>query len=250
MKRADVRKIIRKATEKPQAKRYRSAAEMRVDIEHLDPTEKARGLDLRTVGIAAGVVALVGVALGLAFGRSSGDDVEQEPAVAESMPAVVKSPTSTEMFNTAIAYMSMNAEDSIHKAKSILATLAVDSVYAPAMLEFGMNYAQPTSAFPELAVRQDRLGIEPDLDESNKWLEMALEADQSDYKAAYWLYNNLMTKVDNESISKEEKMRLAAVFSLFKTLTAERDDEEAVRYREAMLLADDENTLKAWAIIK
>ena len=76
-----------------------------------------------------------------------------------------------------------------------------------------------------------------------------LEQDPTDYKAAYWIYNNLMTKVENESISQEEKQQLASTFKLFKRLVSASADPEASKYREAMEKADDENTLKAWAII-
>ena len=91
--------------------------------------------------------------------------------------------------------------------------------------------------------------ITPDLNQSNKWLEKVLEEDPTNYKAAYWIYNNLMTKVENESITPAEQSRLASAFRLFKQLVSRSADAEANRYRQAMEKADDENTLRAWAII-
>lgn len=128
-------------------------------------------------------------------------------------------------------------------------TLASDSAYSPAMLEHGINYAKPTAAFLELGIRQAKLNIKPNLDESNKWLNKVLEQNPTNYKAAYWIYNNLMTKVENENISQEEKQQLATTFKLFKQLVLFSTDPDASKYREAMEDADDENTLKAWAII-
>ena len=246
----NIKKIIKKATEKTQAKRYQSVAEMRVDLEHVNPLKKAGTLNIRTVGIAAGILAVVGLAVGIIVsnnGKSS--SVNHDIIAGDDIPPVVHTPNSGELLNHAIAYMKMDAVDSLEKAKTILMTLVSDSAYSPAMLEHGINYARPTVAFPELAIRQEKLNIQPNLDESNKWLNNVLEQDPTDYKAAYWIYNNLMTKVENESISQEEKQQLASTFKLFKRLVSVSADPEASKYREAMEKADDENTLKAWAII-
>ena len=250
VKRGDLKRIIRHATEKKQSKRYQSVAEMRVDIEHVDPLKKSMDFDIKKIGIAASVCIIIGAVVGVILSNrnpSSGSD--SELASVDSIAHAAHIPNSSELLDNAISYLNMEAVDSIEKARRILMTLASDSAYSPAMLEHGIIYARPTRAFPELAGRQVKLNITPDLDESNKWLYKVIEQDPTNYKAAYWIYNNLMTKVENESITAEEQKQLADMFSLFKQLVFANSDEEAIRYREAMENADDENTLKAWAII-
>lgn len=250
VKPSDIKKIIKKATEKTQAKRYQSVAEMRVDLEHVNPLKKNGTLNIKTVGVAAGILAVVGLALGIIVSNNGKSSDRSYDVIAETDTThIVHSPNSGELLNYAIAYMKMDAVDSLERAKIILMTLVSDSAYSPAMLEHGINYARPTAAFPELAIRQEKLNIQPNLDESNKWLNKVLEQNPTDYKAAYWIYNNLMTKVENENISQEEKVQLASTFKLFKQLVSVSTDSDASKYREAMEKADDENTLKAWAII-
>ena len=247
---ADVKRIIRRATEKQQSKRFQSVAEMRVEIEHVNPFQNSNPFSLKTIiGIAASIVVMVGVAVGIMLSRKNSADDQIAETVQPDTIVARHVPNSNELLSHAIAYMQMDVADSLDIAKKILVTLATDSAYSPAMLEHGINYARPTKAFPELAIRQERLQIHPDLDESNKWLNKVLEQNPTDYKAAYWIYNNLMTKVENETISSAEKIQLANVFSLFKQLIQASNDPDAERYREAMEKADDENTLRAWAII-
>jgi len=249
VKRKDLKNIIKRATEKTQGKRYQSAAEMRVDLEHVDTNGK-EGLPWGKIGIAAGILVVVGVGAGMMmFSGDSQKETQPVLAQAETAAAPVRVPSSDEMLDNARAYMKMDAADSLEKGKAILMSLASDSAYMPAMLEQGMNYARPTAAFPELTERQQRMHITPDLNQSNKWLEKVLEEDPTNYKAAYWIYNNLMTKVENESITPAEQTRLASAFRLFKQLVTKSTDTDASRYRQAMEKADDENTLRAWAII-
>lgn len=128
-------------------------------------------------------------------------------------------------------------------------SLANDSAYAPAMLEYGILYANSTKAFPEVQARQEKLGVAPNLAESNEWLQKVLEKEQTNYKAAYWLYNNLMTKFENNATTLEDLALMASTFKLFKKSVESSNDEDAIRYKNAMIAAGDEDTLKAWAII-
>lgn len=250
VKHSDIKKIIKKATDKTQTKRYQSVAEMRVDLEHVNPLKKEGILNIKNIGITAGILIFIGLTVGIfVLNNDKSSDNSSGVIVDADTTKVVHTPNSGELLNYAIAYMKMDAVDSLERAKIILMTLASDSAYSPAMLEHGINYAKPTAAFLELGIRQAKLNIKPNLDESNKWLNKVLEQNPTNYKAAYWIYNNLMTKVENENISQEEKQQLATTFKLFKQLVLFSTDPDASKYREAMEDADDENTLKAWAII-
>lgn len=246
IKHPDIKKVIKKATDKSQAKRYRSAAEMRVDIERIDPSREGSMVNIINIGFAAGILISIGLAIAVMV---PGND---EPADTAALTEETESPTTpgaAELLNYARHRMKVGTTDSPGETRALLLTLAADSAYLPAMLEHGMMYAQPTAAFPELASRQERMLIKPDLLESNKWLNKVLEQNPAEYKAAYWLYNNLMTKVEADNITDSEKTLLASAFKLFKKHIYTSDDVEAIKYRKAMETADDENTLKAWGIL-
>lgn len=247
VKRNDVKKIIRKATDKSQSKRYQSVAEMRVDIEHINPNVKS-GVNYKLIGIAASALLIIGIAIAAIISNIGNDNSKQEDVVAETQ-SEIHLPNSEELMSNALSYMAMSSIDSVNRAAKIMLTLATDSAYSPAMFEYGITYAHPTKAFPELAIRQQRMEIKPDIDKSNQWLNKVLDENPTDYKAAYWIYNNLMTKVEDETITPAEYKQLASTFKLFKQLVSSSSDSEAIRYKEAMESADDENTLKAWAII-
>ena len=117
VKRRDLKNIIKHATEKTQGKRYQSAAEMRVDLEHVDPNGK-EGLPWVKIGIAAAV--LVAVAAGACVMLfSGGTEKETQPvlAKAESPAAPARVLSSDEMLDNARAYMKMDAADSLEKGK-------------------------------------------------------------------------------------------------------------------------------------
>lgn len=252
IKNSDVKKIIRKATEKSQQKRFQSVAEMRVELEHIRFRRNDNPFTVRLLAIAACALAIIGLTVGVilisddnATSKAINDMVRSDSVASPPTPL-----TSQILYDSAIAYMSAESEDSIIMAKNLLLTLACDSTYVPAMREYGVMYAKPTKYFPDLAARQKLMHIQPDLDESNKWLMKVLEQDPTDYKAAYWIYNNLMTKVEEGSVTADERIQLASVFDLFKQIVSVSIELDVEKYKEAMVAADDENTLKAWAIIQ
>lgn len=248
VKRSDIKKIIQKATEKPQNRRYGSVAEMRVAFEHV----KQDGGDSKfspkmLIGAAAIVAAIVvGVVI---FSGGGVKENQLSENIQDFIPAPVINPSSRQLLSNAIAYMDMDSSDSTTNGSKILMSLANDSAYAPAMLEYGILYARATKAFPEIQTRQEKLGVEPNLTESNEWLQMVLEKDPTNYKAAYWLYNNLMTKFENNATTTDDLTLMASTFKLFKKSVESSTDEEAGRYKNAMIAAGDEDTLRAWAII-
>lgn len=249
VKRGDIKRIIQKASEKAQNKRYGSVAEMRVAIEHIKQDESDTGFSFKLLAGAAAIVAFIVGGIFLFTNKSSNvDQTLQYPQNPTPVQPIVV-PTSKQLLTNAIAYLDIDSSDSTEYGSKILVSLANDSAFVPAMLEYGILYAKATSYFPEVSIRQKRLGIEPNLDISTEWLTKVLEKEPTNYKAAYWIYNNLMTKLDNNTATQEEVRQLASTFKLFKTLIESSSDEEAIRYREAMIAAGDEDTLNAWAII-
>lgn len=219
-----LKRIIRKATDKIQSKRYASVAEFRVDLEHVltNGNKKSRKLVPLMIGFACVVVALIGVACFLFYNES-----EKEVA----KPAL-RQPTCVEMYNQALSFL--NQKDSIElqtKGKELLRILVEDSLFAPAKVDYYVNLlnsnnsSEVNSGFAGLCqiiqedtlnsialfecgltlskgnrffnvptVRQSFLNIEADLDKANDWLFKAMEIDTADYKSVYWTFNNLMEK--------------------------------------------------------
>lgn len=248
VKRADIKKIIQKATEKPQNKRYGSVAEMRVALEHVKQDGGDLKISSKTLIGAAAVVAAIIVGV-VVFTSNGTKENRMSENIQDSIPAPVIKPSSRQLLSNAIAYMDMDSSDSTTNGSKILMTLANDSAYTPAMLEYGILYANATKAFPEVQTRQEKLGVVPNLAESNDWLQKVLEKEPTNYKAAYWLYNNLMTKFENNATTSEDLSLMASTFKLFKKSVESSTDEDATRYKNAMIAAGDEDTLKAWAII-
>lgn len=245
VKRADIKKIIQKATEKSQNKRYGSVAEMRVALEHVKLDGGDSKILPKTI-IGAAIVAAIVVGVIIFPGNGTKENKVSE-IIQDTIPIPKIKPSSKQLLLNAIAYM--DSSDSTTNGSKILMTLANDSAYAPAMLEYGILYANATKAFPEVLTRQEKMGVVPNIAESNDWLQKVLEKEPTNYKAAYWLYNNLMTKFENNVTTTEDLALMASTFKLFKKSVESSTDENAARYKNAMIAAGDEDTLRAWAII-
>lgn len=246
--RNDIKKIIRKATDKVQSKRYASVTELRVDLEHLPINAPQPIINRRTVAIIASAVsvcALIAVGM-ILFGK------KEEPLVPVALPdepQIVRNvPTRRDLFSNAIHLMSMGIQDSVTKGDKILYTLALDSSYAPAMYEYGLTFAKSNRFFDTPASRQKALGIKPDLKVSTQWLTMALKSDSTNYKAAYWIVNNLIEENINGVLDKDGLVLLTNTYRLFKRLASESHNEDITLYNDA--IKNDEITLEAWGIIK
>lgn len=246
--RNDLKKIIRKATDKIQSKRYASVAELRVDIEHLLVDASRPVINKHTVAIIASAISVcalvvIGVIL---FSR------KDEPLLPETLPnelKVVKNiPTQKDLLGSAVQLMTMKIKDSVSKGDKILYTLALDSSYAPAMYEYGLTFAKANRFFDTPELRQKTLGIKPDLKVSIEWLTMALKSDSTNYKAAYWIVNNLIEENINGNLNEDGLVLLKDTYRLFKQLMSESQEGDITLYNDA--LKNDEITLKAWGIIK
>lgn len=249
VKRSDIKKIIQKATEKSQNKRYGSVAEMRVALEHVKQDGGDSKFSIKMLISAAAIVAAIVVSVVIFVGGGTKENqISENSQDSIPIPSIIK-PSSRQLLSNAIAYINMDSSDSATNGPKILMSLATDSAYVPAMLEYGILYAKATKAFPEVSARQEKIGIVPNLAKSNNWLQKVLEKEPTNYKAAYWLYSNLMTKHINNATTAEDIALMASSFKLFKKLVESASDEDAVRYKNAMIGAGDENTLKIWAII-
>ncbi len=271
---AAFKKIIRKATEKSQSKRYASVAELRVDLERV-PTE-SHEIGFGWIRIAVSVVAFVAIIVGCWFVFTSDNPQPQ---------ILVQQPTKQDLYDKALALL--DKRDSVMKGVKILEVLAEDSLYKPAkvklyakwindtsnvehmkkayegliqlaqesspareaMFECAITLSAANKCFSIPEIRQGLLGEKMDLERANNWFRMLIDSDSNDYKSVYWEFNNLIDEKINKNSIKGDK-RIVELYNLFQKRIVNFDvenDKVAKTYKEAM--DNDKRTLESWGLI-
>ena len=277
IKGCDFKKIIRKATEKVQSKRYASVAEMRVDLERVFINKKE--LDSRKIVAYVGTVAVALCLLVcgmLLFNNGSDNNSE----------FIVKQPTCDEIFNEAMDWVSQS--DSVNlqlKGKEQLRLLAEDSLYFPAKMKYyvmllnsrnpeevqkgfleleqiavsdtsnnialfecGLTLSKGNRYFNVPTMRQSFLNRDMDLDKANQWLYKSMNADTTDYKSVYWAFNNLMEQKIAGTLPVSEDKQITKLYKMFEERVGKHDDSTAEIYKNA--IKSDGETLRAWGLLK
>ena len=277
VRRSDFKKIIRKATEKVQSKRYASVAELRVDLERI-LTNGANGGNGKLgiiVGVSVAVIFIIGAVLLL---RNSNDDNIDEP--------IVKQPTCEEIYQDAIVMV--NQRDSVHlqiQGKEKLRMLVEDSLYTPAkmryyvlllnsntptevkkgfselekiaqtdtlntvaLFECGLTLSKSNKVFNVPMIRQSFMGVDPNLVQANELLYRAINLDTLDYKSVYWAFNNLLEMKLDGSLPSSGDKQIIELYKLFHQRIENYSDATSDLYKNAII--SDGETLKAWGLIK
>lgn len=277
VRRSDFKKIIRKATEKVQSKRYASVAELRVDLERISTNGKNGGNG--KLGIIAGISVVVILIIGavLLFKNSNDDNIDKP---------IVKQPTCEEIYQDAIAMV--NQRDSVHlqiQGKEKLRMLVEDSLYTPAKMKYyilllnsntpaevkkgfselekiaqtdtlntvalfecGLTLSKSNKAFNVPMIRQSFMGMEPNLVQANELFYRAINLDSLDYKSVYWAFNNLMEMKLDGSLSSKGDKQIIELYKLFHQRIENHSDATSDLYKNAII--SDGETLKAWGLIK
>lgn len=277
IKGSDFKRIIRKATEKVQSKRYASVAELRVDLERVSINKKE--IDIRKIGIYSSIaVIVIGLIIGGVFIIGNDSDGKTE--------IIAKQPTCEEIYNDALSML--NTKDSVHlqvKGKELLCILAEDSLYFPAKMKYyvmllnsrnpeeiqkgftelerialndstnnvalfecGLTLSKGNRFFEAPTNRQSSLKRDMDLDKANQLLYKSMKADTTDYKSVYWAFNNLMEKKIAGTLPASEDKQIIALYKLFEERIDAHEDATANIYKNA--IKSDGETLKAWGLLK
>lgn len=275
------KKIIRKATEKDQTKRYASVAELRVDLERISTNagkNNFKGWKKAAIGGVIVVAAIITAAIIYINHLPNSQPHENEIANA-------RQPTCKELYDKALSMLGRT--DSIQlqiRAKEILGALVEDSLYAPArqryyvvllnsnspeevqrgfselekivssdtlnaeaMFECGLTLSKSNKAFNVPTIRQSFLGIRPNLVKANEWLYRAMRSDDDDYKSVYWAFNNLMEMKLDGSLPSDGDKKIVELYRLFENRVSNHNDATADMYKKAII--SDRETLKAWGLI-
>lgn len=269
------RRIIRKATEKVQSKRYASVAELRVDLERISTNREEH--DYQKFGTYSGfILIIIGLLVGGILLYNNSYDKRE---------VITKQPTCEEIYNSAISML--NKVDSVYlqkKGKELLYTLAEDSLYFPAMMKYyvmllnskdpkeikkgfaelekialndttnnvalfecGLTLSKGNIFFNVPEIRQELLNIDMDLDKANQLLYKSMKAEPNDYRSAYWIFNNLMHKKTAGILAMHEEKEIIVFYNLFKERVNKHKDIIADVYKNA--IKSDEERLKAWGLL-
>lgn len=276
----DFKRIIRKATDKVQSKRYATVAELRVDLERIT-TNKSTVLKTGIkIGVVSVIIVLLVIGVLILFTRKN---PKNEVYIANTDSTFQ---TAKELYDKAIYKLS--CKDSIQlqiDAKRELKILAEDSFYMPARIKYNVllinsqNQQEVQTGFSELqkilqddslnhtalfecgltlskgnrffsipTTRQSFLNISPDLERANQLLYRAIGLDSTDYKSVYWIFNNLIEKKLDGSLNQDGDKKIIMLYYLFKSRSKNFSDETAAKYKSA--IKSDGETLKAWGLIK
>lgn len=273
----DFKRIIRKATEKVQSKRYASVAELRVDLERVSINKKE--LDTRKIAIYVGTaaIALTLLICGILLFNNESDNKSE---------IIVKQPTCEELFNEAVTMLAQT--DSVHlqlKGKEQLRLLAEDSLYLPAKMKYyvmllnsrnpeevqkgfveleqiavndtsnnialfecGLTLSKGNRYFNVPTMRQSFLNRDMDLVKANQWLYKSMNADTTDYKSVYWAFNNLMEQKIAGTLPVSEDKQITKLYKMFEERVSKHEDSTADIYKNA--IKSDGETLRAWGLLK
>ena len=275
----DYKRIIRKATEKEQAKRYTSVAELRVDLERVSTYEGKKSFGWRKMAIGGTAVAVITTVVLIYINHLSDDQLIGKETI------TVQRPTCEDIYSEALSLLGQT--DSIQlqiRGKEKLKVLVEDSLYAPAqqkyyvvllnsnspeevrkgfselekialsdtlnaeaMFECGLTLSKSNKVFNVPTVRQSFLGIKPDLVKANGWFYKAMRLDNSDYKSVYWAFNNLMEMKLDGSLPSDGDKKIVKLYRLFGNRILNHNDNTAEIYKKAIV--SDGETLKAWGLI-
>ena len=203
-----VRNIVAKATAKKQADRYQSAAEMRVDLEHLSkadavPTATSAGqvvaslADVKSgkgkmIGIAAGAVVVLGIIVAFVLGGSS--EPEPEPVVEQKTEVVAeKAPDAGKMVADAVKQLNdpTTAVDGIKQLTEVADKYgnqkeAADGIALLAALTQPNDVEYNSQEILRLRAVTAEI-ITRDIDKAHAYAEQAVKANPESYKALYEL---------------------------------------------------------------
>jgi len=203
-----VRNIVAKATAKKQADRYQSAAEMRVDLEHLSkadavPTATSAGqvvaslADVKSgkgkmIGIAAGAVVVLGIIVAFVLGGSS--EPKPEPVVDQKAEVVAeKAPDAGKMVADAVKQLNdpTTVVDGIKQLTEVADKYgnqkeAADGIALLAALTQPNDVEYNSQEILRLRAVTAEI-ITRDIDKAHAYAEQAVKANPESYKALYEL---------------------------------------------------------------
>lgn len=228
IKNSQFKKVIVKATQKSQSARYENADQMLADVDSIDFSKKSY-----TKEIIASVVGVCILLAGFTVWQFVINDKTSEDitVVSESISQpIIKD---DDNFKSLQRRLWSKDENEVRNAFVELSDLANKEHGIDAMFEFGLSFSVGNDDFDMPTKRQSILKIDADIERANYWMRRVLEKDPNNYRAVYWLLNNLIVKRKNDekSVVMDE---IRDLFEKFDNLTENLNDEVANKYKESI----------------
>ncbi len=232
IKHKGMRRLIARATEKQRAKRFQSAAEFRVALDHVD--EVGRGIEWKPLytyiagGAVACVVAVAGIGMALrGSGNSAGGDsdgLQTESYTYDSALSSIHKGTLSEQ-------RAIDVLDSLSRTDARATFLLSQLLFKSKMTD--------DNAPDSIKRIQQQLGIQSDNSRAHELLVRTLEQEPNNYKAAYELALDYW-KADQrtDAVPARDGNRAQQLFDRTYQLATEANDAEYARqadsYRSAI----------------
>lgn len=201
VKQKQIKAVIKKATEKKRAQRYRSAAEFRVAVDQLVPLQyPTKTVDLKVIGISVGAAAVL---IGLIFGVKSlvesyiRSESEQQNIIAQETKSGKSDEQQTqgvilpqESYNQAVSllYDKETAKKGLEMLESLADKKDYNSVFLLSRLYFNSPESVNVGAFSDSIARfRNNLGIKAKNNEAHRLLKQAVTLNPQDYRSLFEL---------------------------------------------------------------
>lgn len=231
------RKIIDRATKKAQTHRYKDAAKMLEDLENIDFKSGVANSLITIFLIVVSIVVTICVVIKLwpssvESDRQDASDVLPKDTVCNE---VIIEEHDTVFLKIQKRLWSQDDKE-VYDAFQELARMAKaynDNPHVDAMFEYGLTFSVGNEVIDIPTQRQRILHIDPDIERANLWLRRTYDMDSHNYRAVYWILNNMIAKkkLDNSSVLADE---ISDLFHRFNEMTEGINDEVSQKYKLAV----------------
>ncbi len=231
------RKIIKKATEKTQGLRYKSAEQMLEELESIEFNVSPINKKIIYVSIGGVMFVAVIITLAMIFHKTQSEPPVKDSNCLETDALVeeveIGCGESDEDFKDVQRRLWSNDDKEVYDAFKELAKMANDTRNTDAMFEYGLTFSVGNETFDIPTKRQRILNIDIDIERANLWFRRTFEKDPKSYRAIYWLLNNMIAKKKNDE-SSVITGEITDLLNKFEELTEGHDDEIVRKYKSAI----------------
>lgn len=233
LKNCPFKKIVFKATQKSQSARYENADQMLDDVESIDFSPKNY---VKNIAVSAIAICLIAAGYAIWDYISSNNnkivitDISVDPIVS---PILVEEKRDFKQLQERL--WSKNGREVLEAFRE-LSEMANKEHDKDAMFEYGLSFCVGNKDFDAPTKRQKILKIDADIERANYWMRRVIEKEPDNYRAVYWLLNNLIVKKyrDSKSVVLNEIIDL---FEKFDKCTIDQNDIVANKYKESVAKA-------------
>lgn len=237
IKNRDLRAIIARATEKSRAKRFQSASEFRVALEHVDLTANhpdwwKPAYTYALSGIAAGVALVAGVTFALKYWPKP--DIQQTTITAlMDTPEVPAKSISTDTYASAVAALHSNSKATADSGLLKLEHLSANGNNSDASFLLSRLYFQSKlkGDYCPDSIRQfqNELKLSADNTRAHKLLHKAVEQNPKNYHALYELACDYWGTTDRtDAVPERDGKKAFEYYSQALTYATEAKDSEYI----------------------